>query len=128
APVSDSMELRNDFRFMSMGEALWAMLGNRLDNPGVAGATGGPTPSRIRYRALGLSDAGAVAYANGVVVNPQVSPTVLETALGPTIGAVAGFPSQRFEPDMINGTGQWFPMFDPATATYQIRHLLVTRN
>ncbi len=129
-PMDDSGVVHTDYTFTSTFEALWTMLGSRLDNPGPNTSL---QPSG-RYQALPLSEGIAMAY-HGCLANSAASPTpVLETLLpNSTRSPAVNRPPFAASPADIS---QWYntiyaytqPDGMHYTAPRPLRHVLVARN
>lgn len=80
-PRTDRGQQRPDFDYKTVDQILWIALGRRLGNPGYW-SDGGSTPDRMK--ALPLSDAGALAYHGGTLINPDtLSPNRFTPVLPP---------------------------------------------
>ena len=123
-PVGE-VSSRIDFNFLTWGDALQSQLGRRIDNPG-------PNSSLIkRYQPLSFSE--GLNLASGFCIrNPQLSSSILDTALNLSLGSAKTTPYDA-APTSTNSTDKWYNEnfnyetnpFYPAAG---IRAFLTTRN
>jgi hypothetical protein len=128
-PISPA---RNDFQYLSFGDAFNSQFARRLDNPGLNlnGATW------TRYRAIPQGDQADLAY-HFCLVNPNSGQTLLESKLLPA-SLYTGYSSSPFSVVYSAGGGDWwnsnfnYPVAPAATPQNNnnkpIRPLLVARN
>ncbi len=108
------------YSFVSTFDAMWSQLGRRLDYPGMNAGT--------RYQALPIGESAAMGHRY-CLTNPAASPSILETALEPSVmytGSGAAIPGTPYSPDQV---ANWFNnnfVYDNGGGN--IRPLLVARN
>ena len=129
--------VRQDFRFTSVGEALWMNLGRRLENP--ASNFGPPVSGTAQpYRALDIGTTGALAYRGSAVLNPSASKTELEArmTLATETGAGGTLTRVRSRPFLPETADRWFmlnysfdretPRGDPTAEQWIHRRAILT--